>query len=76
MNNQKMTTKSNDTSSQKRSTYYDEIFSRIQEMERKYFEEENEKNCSEYLKNFKPSNTTFNLFSSYKYELSRETINA
>lgn len=71
-----MTTKSNDTSSQKGSTYYDEIFSRIQEMERKYFEEENEKNCGEYLKNFKPSNNTFNLFSSYRYELSRETINA
>lgn len=71
-----MTTKSNDNFSQKGSTYYDEIFSRIQEMERKYFEEENNKYCNEYLKNYKPSNNTFNLFGSYKYELSRETINA
>jgi len=65
--------KNNDSS--KRS-YYDEIFSRIQEMERKHFEEENDKYCNEYLKNYKPSsNNTFNIFGT-QYELKRETINS
>jgi len=57
-------------------TYYDEVFRRIQEMERKQFEEENSQNWNNYLKNYKPSDDSFNMFASYGYEISEKTIKA
>ena len=72
-----MTSKANNTeTSQKGSTYYDEIFSRIQEMEKKYFEDDINQFCNEFLKNYKPSNNSFDIFSSYGNEIPDEIIKA
>jgi hypothetical protein len=66
-------TKNNSNSN---SSYYDEVFRRIQEMERKQFEDENNRNWNNYLKDYKPSEKSFNMFASYGYEISVDSIKA
>jgi len=58
-------------------SYYDEVFRRIQDMERRQFEEENNRNVENYLKNHKNiTSNVYNIFSSYGYEIRSETVNA
>jgi hypothetical protein len=56
-------------------SYYDEVFRRIQDMERRQFEDENNRNWNDYLKDYKPSNN-FNMFAHYGFEVKSETVNA
>jgi hypothetical protein len=53
---------------------YDKLFKKIIEMEKKQFEEENNKNWNNYLKNYKFSEKTFNIFDTYNYEMSKDII--
>jgi hypothetical protein len=55
-------------------SYYDKVFQRIIEMEKKQFEEENNKNWNNYLKNYKFSEKTFNIFDTYNCEISKDII--